>query len=85
MQQNCDKQKRDYHIVKKISSIKISTQNYLKAANIEPFLQQRLNIIKRDKLEIAWVPSNKRRIPKCFFYAAHCGLVLGINPPSPLL
>lgn len=67
MQQNCDKQKRDCHIIKKISPIKISTQNYLKAANIEPFLQQSLNIIKRNKLEIAWVPSNKRRIPKCFF------------------
>lgn len=85
MQQNCDKQKRDCHIIKKVSPIKISTQNYLKAANIEPFLQQSLNIIKRNKLEIAWVPSNKRRIPKCFFYAAHCGLVLGINSPSPPL
>lgn len=83
MQQNCDKQKRDCHIIKKISPIKISTQNYLKAANIEPFLQQSLNIMKRNKLEIAWVPSN--RIPKCFFYAAHCGLVLGINSPSPPL
>lgn len=79
MQQNCDKEKCDCHILKKISPFKISTQNYPKAANIEPFLQLSLNIIKRNKLEIAWVPSNKRRIPKCFFYAAHCGLVLWIN------
>lgn len=79
MQQNCDKQKRDF------SNQDFDTKLPEKAANIEPFLQQSLNIIKRNKLEIAWVPSNKRRIPKCFFYAAHCGLVLGINSPSPPL
>lgn len=67
MQQNCDKEKCDCHIIKKISPIKISTQNYPKAANIEPFLQLSLNIIKRNKLEILGFPAIRGGYLNAFF------------------